>query len=514
MKTINDFKFQINISVDSYKDKVEAQDCVATRELAHKHGKEKMAFKEQTVTVGEFVQYAISGHSFCNLFNVQPDKLYPVTVKGQTFYTSAFYKKGKNAGAMKLSFKSDDYYRGQQVIFVDIDLTQFKTIEDYLDTLTYKPTCTYTSFSDNKMKGGVISRRFRMVYVFDNILNDEEARKVSEILYKQIITDTNEPMDDDCGMRGSQYMNGTNGGETDITNIIYSVSDFITDTTMTCTEPVNVVYQVEEEKPVETKKTEFKIDEQLVTDMWRLPYEEFMHYNSNKYHYYYRTEREDWEYGVYQLTDENYISLYYNLNTVTDGSKRRKKLYERMCLRRVMNPNATPETILFNAYLDREKYFDNSDGVITIECLVKNVKSAFQLSIEDIKDKFSDAISYSQAHKPKFIVNSTIFEKQKTIAQVRKFLTQSEIGNLYDCNLTIEENLLYFESNGLKIKKSTLYKFVKENGLETKKNTKETELVTSLIDVNKSIRENLNMLHDMGINTTKYQVEKAMKIKK
>ena len=166
MKTINDFKFQINISVDSYKDKVEAQDCVATRELARKHGKEKMAFKEQTVTVSEFIQYAISGHSFCNLFNVQPDKLYPITVKGQTFYTSAFYKKGKNAGAMKLSFKSDEYYRGQQVIFVDIDLTKFKTIEDYLDTLTYQPTCTYTSFSDNKMKGGIISRRFRMVYVF------------------------------------------------------------------------------------------------------------------------------------------------------------------------------------------------------------------------------------------------------------------------------------------------------------------------------------------------------------
>lgn len=501
MDIIKDFKFSVNVSLDTYKDKVEAQDCVASKALAKKHGKVKMAFNELEITPTELVKYATEGHSFANLFDLEDGVKYPYSYKGFTTWTYPYYQSGKNKGGLKLNFKTNEYYRGQQALFIDIDYTKFDSIYDYIDCLTFTPTVMYTSFSDLKEKGGIVSRRFRLVYVFDKILNKDEVEVVSNTLYASIVADTDEPIEDECGLRGAQYMNGTNGGETFCSNIIYTVDDF--DTT-----PISV----EEKEVEETKPEKVEIDKFLIRDMMRFSYEEFMHYNSHKYPFFYRTERSDWEYGVYQLTDENYISLYYNVNTVTDGSKRRKKLFERMCLRRVMQPKATPETILFNAYLDREKYFDNSDGIITIDCLVKNVKSAFQLTIEEIKEKFSDTISYSQTHKPKFIVNSTVAEKQKTIGQVRKFLTQSEIGNLYDCNLTIEENLLYFESNGLKIKKSTLYKFVKDNGLETKKNTKETELILSLINPNVSIRENLKNIQDMGINTTKYQIEKAFKL--
>ena len=60
--------------------------------------------------------------------------------------------------------------------------------------------------------------------------------------------------------------------------------------------------------------------------MEHLGYDEFMHRNSWR-GYYYRTERPDWEDGLYQLTDENYLALWFPRETVTDGHKRRKKLF-------------------------------------------------------------------------------------------------------------------------------------------------------------------------------------------
>jgi hypothetical protein len=67
------------------------------------------------------------------------------------------------------------------------------------------------SFSDKLDKGGLISRRFRLVYVFDKVLNREEFISVSRAITKQIEIDTGETMFDDCGTRLSQYMNGVYG---------------------------------------------------------------------------------------------------------------------------------------------------------------------------------------------------------------------------------------------------------------------------------------------------------------
>lgn len=507
MEVIKDFKFSVNVSIDTYKDKVEAQDCISSRELAKKHNKSKMSFIEKTLTTSEFLKAATSGHSFANLFNLDKNRKYPYTWRGFTTWTYAYYQKGHNKGGLKLNFKTNEYYKGQQVIFVDIDYTEFDSIYDYIDCLTYTPTIMYTSFSDLKMKGGVVSRRFRLVYVFDKVLNPDEVITASYTLYNSIVNDTNEPIEDECGLRGAQYMNGTNGGETFCSNVIYSIDDFKIER-----EEINQEVEVKEENEVQEKSEEVSIDKYLLRDMERLEYKEFMHYYSRKYPYFYRTERpEDWNEEGWQLTDENYLALYYNVDPVIDGEKRRKTLFERMCLRRVINPEATPEVILFNAYVDLNRYFNNDDDVITINCLKANVLNAFKLSIEDIKKRYNAPIKYSSIHRPKFIVRNVAGEtKKQTIAKTRKKLKDEEIGEIYDSSLTIKENLDIFESMGIKIGKSRIYKWVKENGLELKKDTSKKDSIIDYIDKSKSIRENIKILEEKGISVSYRQVRNAL----
>lgn len=508
MKTDKNLKFKLNVSIDTYSNKTEAQDCVASRTLAKRYGKEKMSFVEKEVTTDEFLGLARKGHSFANLFDLDKSKMYFYSWRGFRTYTYAYYQKGKNKGGLKLNFKTNEHYLGQQVIFVDIDYTNFDSIYDYIDCLAYTPTVVYTSFSDLKMKGGVVSRRFRLVYVFDRVLVGNEVESISEVLYKSIVEDTCEEIEDCCGLVGAQYMNGTNGGEVYNSNIIYSIKDFVNEVTE-IEDSTEVELEEVEEIISKKERKDVKINEYLVADMSRLSYEEFMKWNHNKYPFFYRTEKEEWINDCYQMTDENYLSLFYNINKVEDGSKRRKKLFERMCLRRVINPDATPETILFNAYVDLNRYFETTD--ITVDILKRNVINTFKLTVDEIKELYKTPIANSSKKRPTFIIKKKAGETIKeTISKTRKILKDSLIGNLYDDSLTIEENLKIMNSNGVKVAKSRLYQFVKDNGLEKKKSHK-YENILEHIDVNKSIRENLNYIESLGIKTNLRQVREAIK---
>ena len=143
MKTDSNFVFRVNVSNDSYMTKSEASACLSLAG-AKAVGKVKMAFREKSLTVDQFLQQALTGHAFCNLFDYDPNQKYWIeTSSGKRFQSYPVYRVGNNKGCMKLNFKSDRFFRGSQTVFVDIDYTRFKTIPEYLDCLTLKPTCVY-----------------------------------------------------------------------------------------------------------------------------------------------------------------------------------------------------------------------------------------------------------------------------------------------------------------------------------------------------------------------------------
>ena len=507
------FSFLVNVTREAYETKKDAVACLSAPG-SKAIERAKMAFHECQVNVGEFLGLATSGYAFCNLFDFDPEKMYWFENKdGKKSKMYPTYKRGPNAGMMKMQMKSDRFFKGAQTVFVDVDFTRFNDVWDYLATLTIPPTCVYMSFSDKKEKGKekIASRRFRMVYVFDEILGKEAFIYISKNITNHIIHDTGEPMEDDCGTRMSQYMNGVFGNnETYRSDIIYSIADFWVG---------GAFYYMPEtpeddvsEEVVDEKKIEF--DKRMINDMERLEYDEFMHYYSHQYPYVYRVERDNWIGNLYQFTDDNYLQLYYYKERVHDGNHRRRKLFWAACLRRLMYPGIDPSTLLFNLYIDRERFYDNSDGLISITCLKKKVQNAFKLTIEDLAIYCGKTIAYWQKNRPKIIFKRGIGFQPGMIKKIYKQVRYAEIDKVYNPALSVRENI----ENGLDVPRSTLYEYCKERGYQTnpvahKPNTarqqredkkiekqRKIELFQRLYDDTLTVEENKNLMERNGLH--------------
>lgn len=446
MEKIMNFLFRTNVSLDSYRTKDEAFACISSTKKAKEIGRERMAFKDRTVTTTDFLRLATSGYCFCNLFDYDPKIPKKVKKNNRWLDVSPVYTKGNNKGGMKTFVKRDAYFKGAQTVFVDIDYTLYQEIPDYLSTLSIPPTCVYMSFSDNKDKGGRRSRRFRMVYVFDKVLEKQEFIGISHLISNRIVAETGEEMDDDCGTRMSQYMNGVYGNrETYCSDIIYSIADF-----------------PGWEDAAASEDTNIEFDDYMCWQMESLSYEDFMHTNSWR-GYYYRTEKPDWIDGIYQLTDENYLAVWFPRDIVKDGHKRRKKLYMNACLRALMFPGIDPNTLLFNLYVDTARFFDNSDGVITLDGLKRRAKKALRMTKDELRTECQWYIDYWKENRPRFIVRSGIRMTQGKQQYISKLIHWKELDATYDRTKTVQQNL----EMGINASESTLYRYCSERGIAT-----------------------------------------------
>ena len=503
------YRFRTCISVDGYEKKTDATACLSKAGAAAV-GKEKMAFRLHTVTIDEFLQYATTGHAFCNLFQFDCDQKYWVTTStGKHFQTYPVYKTGRRSGAMKLNFKSDEFFYGAQVVYVDVDYTRYVNVMDYLLTLTFPPTGVYMSYSDGIAKGkeSVVSRRFRLVYVLDQVYGRDDLKRISSAITDQIIFDTAEPMADDCGERPCQYMNGVYGNnETYTSNFIYTVSDFPQEVDPPLTPP-SVQGQSE---------PEIVFNEDLLREMATYSYQDFMHYHSWQYRYVYRTERpDDWIDGMFQLTDENYLQLWYYREKQVDGQNRRRKLFKNACLRRLMYPDIDAETLLFNLYVDRWRFFDNSDGAITLDTLKRKVKQAMGKTPEQLAAYCDREIRWCKEHRPRFITKRGYVTNRGMISHITKRILWAEIDRAYDKSISLKENL-DTSLVDLDVSASTLYRYCKERFIDPdpdrpemtareKREAKRLEKARNierfkdLYDPDLSLRKNQEIMEDAGL---------------
>ena len=507
MLQIQDYKFLTNVSLEGYQNKTDASACLSSAG-AKAIGRETMAFIRQSVTVTEFLKLATNGHAFCNLFKYEPKKKYWFKDSSDMWYqTYPEHHRGNHKGAMKVCMKSDAYFEGSQIVFVDVDNTKFGNVTDYLSTLTYPPTCVYMSFSDRKEKKGVMSRRFRMVYVFNRVLNKDEFIHVSQTINDRIVFDTAEPMQDDCGTRVSQYMNGVYGNnEVYQSDFIYCYEDFPKE------EPDwNTVLPSSLATPVSSSQ-QIKFDERMVQDMNNMPYNDFMHYYSWQYPYKYRMEKPDWIDGLYQLTDEDHLQLWFYREKQVDGQHRRRKLFKNACLRRLMFPDMDPNTMLFNIYVDFVRFFENcEEDFITLEMLMRKVKHAFEKTPEQLIAYCNQEINYWHANRPQFIIRSGTRMSWGLISDIRKRIRYNDLDSVYDRSKSVQENL----AMGIDVPQTTLYRYCNERGIPTNPHksmteaerraqarhakVNEIELFKSLYQPLQTVRDNQAMMAQRGL---------------
>ena len=243
-------------------------------------------------------------------------------------------------------------------------------------------------------------------------------------------------------------------------------------------------------------------------------YDDFMKFHRHKYRYIYRKETGDWIDGLYQHVDDDYFSLFFYADKkVHDGEKRRKKLFMRMCLRRLRDPEIDADALLFCAYEDRERFFNYSDGVISIDCLVRNVNNAMKLTLEEIEEKYSETLEYYKGLNKSGIIfkkGSYNLAKRNGVLKDERY---NEIDKWYNDNLSVMENLKIAEEKDIKVSKNTLYRYCEERGINknpTKQNY-DVSLILSLYDETLSLRKNVEKMKNNGIMIKKDKLDSIIK---
>ena len=488
------FLFNVNVSVDSYASKKDAVESIATLELAKKNGhKKKMSFLERTVSIDDFERYITSGYSYCGgLFRFPQDYTETFTTKdGGKYESSPYYK---DDSSLKAQFKADRNFTCGQVFSIDVDETRFKSPEDYVETLTLKPTFYYTSPSDD-IQG---KRKFRLVYIFEMLLNKEAYEMATKALHFQIEKDTQEKIKDTCGERFSQYFNGNRNALIWTTYNILQVSDL---------KPIMDENNI---GPEERAENEGIFGKEILTEMETLGYDEFMHFNSLKYEYFWSSVRfmPGENYRILEK-GKDFVILFRWGEKFKDGEGRRKRLQKYACLRRIARPDITPDELLFNLYIDRERFFDNSDGAITLDCLKRKVEIAFSKSPEELREEFKAVIERCPV---RYLINPKVILKRAASNRARKDIHWREIEDNYDTKKSLKENLKDLQAKGIKVKKTTLYEFCKAKDIDTAPEiTEKRKKILALYDSSKTQNENLEILKNSGINITRTGMMKIIK---
>jgi len=482
----------------------------------------KMAFDRELVSIPRFVELVTSGYAFCNLFQYDRGSKYRMESGGFWSYEWAEYRRGVNKGAMKMQFKSGVFYEGCQCFFVDIDYTDYEDVKKYIDDLSMKPTVTYMSFSDDMYKKdykqknnpkydsikGITSRRFRLCYVFDKIIyGNENFIRISTAINNMIEESTKEPVQDDCGTRATQYFNGSMSKEVYVSGFIYEMSDFRMDTENIINPfPLTSLSTNHTETLQKGQFDPYKhVSHFLIDVMKGNNYEYVMKHYSNKYPYVYRKDDGKWVDG-YQIINDEYFSLFFPKDKWKDGESRRKKLYERMCLRRIMVTSMTQDEILFDAYVDLHRFVDNTEDPITIDDLVRNVRSAFRHSIDELKDIYSKQIDYLKSQNPKkgmiYDLNGANTNAERN--RLRKEINWKRYDSVFDKRLKLSENMAL-----LNCSPKTISRYCKNRGISFKKTDGYLERI---IDPELSIRENIKYIkHRHGLGISKDRVSRLIK---
>ena len=522
----DNFKFNVSVSVDSYWNKEDVNACIgsckeasnkATKVKYGRSPKAKISFREMEVTAPELLDYCIHGYTFCNLFRGFPDSGY--NDKGKM----VSYK--KKDGSFTMSAKCDTFFYGSNLICADIEETSYPSIRSYIDRISIKPTFWYSTFSHMQPNKGV---RFRMVYVLDEtIVGKEEFEAIVDAFNYRIENDVCEEMHDKCNKKPTQYFNGTNVAngelvvEYDGSGYIYSINDIINVNNIIIEREDNNKTTTDYTSPETDHKTTitntipiFSVPEPsywLLHDIAHLDYDTFMKYNRHKYAYTYRMDTGEWINDTYQIVPLDFFALYWPVDRLCDGGKRRKKMFERMCLRRVMNPDIDIDTIIFCGYEDIHLFCDNSDKVFDAEYLERNAKHAFELSIEEIEERYSYNIAYLRSRRPKdgIILKSGVAYAGYANAAKRD-IRYEIIDRFYDRTITVKQNLEMLPGLvGFPICKTVLYEYCKAREVKLKLDDEE---ILPMIDSNLTVEGNHAALQDAGIRIGTKRINRLLKL--
>ena len=389
--------------------------------------------------------------------------------------------------------RTKEMWSDAQCMFVDIDGCN-KSIEEYIKNIPLKPTFGFYTPSDTPN-----NRRFKLVYCFSERIDD----RIEWMYVANYITNRAKREDtllDYCGKVATQMSFQSKGTGEWFGNII--------DLNLIDWSGYNEF--LKEIGDEERKEDKLKIDDEVVhcLNIWNK-------YKDNDEPKYYKMKSNNWKELlsrlkindplIYNTTEElkdvpvynpildreeeNKVKLttndYWELmplvdkktgRLLKDGQHRRRALYRRMLLRRILGElngiDITPELLLTNAVFDRASYIDNSTEPITMEMLKDLVKNAYCKDINKIKEneKIKWYIEDFKAKSPgfKYVGNKKNMTQYETVSiknKYRGYLYNTILNYCFEKDKTVKENTeninKALENKGWKIRidEKTIYKY-------------------------------------------------------
>lgn len=416
------YRFDISISDRCY-------DHKPTDEDYH-----SMSFHVENLSADELIDRIKSGHSVCHVFKNNR------RTKKNFLYTS--------------------------VVFIDIDDSPLP-MKVFLEGCVLKPSIAYTTSSNGVVGKGF---RYRLIFVLDKKIK-------SEMLYKSLysyITDQINLRDtkDDCGSICNQLMNGNTkiDIETYCSNVIYSFNSsfFSKWSSEYTTPPPPRVYSNDHSEKQQIYNAqnlfahngdEMIADDEIINLLMQDP-RAFLDYCEGHIEIISESKIEYNENG-YGFYPDDYFCLFYRYNwkekkiiKFKDHEKRRNRLYIDACIMRRIKPDITFQELLYNLVLRRQRYYDNSDGVLTNKFLIDQARKV--LSAESSKIQSLNPCKHGLYRVDKDYcqrIGMTPRSYSRVVAGKIRF---QEIAKWYDYNKSLSDNLVYAKANGIKVSRKTL----------------------------------------------------------
>ena len=236
----------------------------------------------------------------------------------------------------------------------------------------------------------------------------------------------------------------------------------------------------------------------------------------NETKYIYRVEKDEWINGIYQFVDDDYFRLPYIIKTKHDGEKRRKTLFQRMCLRKVIKPTITYEELAVGTIIDILRFFDRDmehGNILSSDFIKRNVDTCLTLTVDEIRNQYKTSINWLMKNtRPK---RGIIYLNKRCHSKVNTFFI---LDDLYQNHVSVEKNLHNLNVNlKYRISKSLIYEYLSDRNIKPKVEGRMTdEEAYELIDINLSVRQNMKFFKeyckDKGLTLSEGRLRKLKQV--
>lgn len=472
---------KFSTSVESYKDKTDVGAAIGpvndtnlkmVRERYGRKKNHKISFNPQEATPWDLYQLCLNGHTFCHVFGGFP------TAGINSIGQHVTYQ--RKDGSFSMSAKCNEFFLEAWCIVADMDYSTAPGIAQFLDSLPIKPTFWYTTFSHTPQHP-----RFRLVYCLDTPLtNATDYRQCAKALSQLIISCTGD-VPDPCAENVAQYFNPTN-----IKNTMLCIEHGFAGTTYQPLQFMNLYQNYfnnnnnnsnnnnnnNNSSNNTTPHTHYLsimgnntyIDNDMLHDIDRLDYDQYLYRYAPHYNYYYMPNMGWWIDDEYQWAQPGWFRLPFYPNKIQDGHHRRHKVFLRMCLRRILDPTADVNRLIFCARIDVGRQFDETDGVFNADYYRRNALKAMSYTLNDIEEQMSDTLALLRSHAPKdrIVLRPGLVSAPSQAHTKKKEIRYRLIDALYDSSLTPRQNLFRLQQQlPFPLSQSVLYRYTQERGI-------------------------------------------------